>query len=174
MPNPAMTRPDPSEHAPYYGKYIQLVPEDDIVQVMAIQIDETLGYLRALPDSAGDKRSAPDKWTIKEVVGHLSDSERVFAQRALFFARAIPIPLPSFEQDDWMRAAPFRIQRLEDLTAEFELVRRSNLCFFRQLNDEAWLRRGIASGCEFTVRSLAYILVGHERHHLEILKTRYN
>ena len=173
MPSPSMARPDASEHAPYYGKYIQLVPEMDIVRVMTLQIEKTLGFLRALRNSAGDKRYAPDKWTIKEVVGHLSDSERVFAQRALFFARSIPIPLPSFEQDDWMRAAPFGTQRLEDLATEFELVRRSNLCFFRQLGEEAWLRRGSASGCEFTVRSIAYILVGHERHHLEILRTRY-
>ncbi|MBI1807658.1 MAG: DinB family protein [Ignavibacteria bacterium] len=169
----ATGRPDSSEHAPYYGKYIQLVPENDIIQAMALQIEQTLGFLRSLPNSAGDKRYAPGKWSVKEVIGHVSDAERVFAHRALFFARSTPGALPSMEQDDWMKAATFGTQRLEDVVTEFELVRRSNLCFFRQLTEEAWKRRGIASDCEFTVRSLAYILVGHERHHLEILKTRY-
>lgn len=166
-------RPDSSEHAPYYGRYIQLVPETDIVLAMAMQIENTLGYLRALPGSAGNKRYAPDKWTINQVIGHMSDTERVFASRALFFARNAPGALPSMEQDDWMNAATFGIQKLEDIITEFELVRRSNLYFFQALSEAAWSRRGVASTFEFTVRSLAFIIVGHERHHLEILKTRY-
>lgn len=166
-------RPDPSEHAPYYVTYIQRVPENDIIQAMGLQVEETLRFLRTLPSSAGTKRYAPGKWSVSEVIGHLSDSERVFAHRALWFARSAPGALPSMEQEDWMKAASFGTQRLEDVITEFEFVRRSNLSFFRQLSEEAWKRRGIASDCEFSVRSLAYIIVGHERHHLEILKTRY-
>src|ERR1041385_3301291 len=166
-------RPDSSEHAPYYGKYIQLVPEDDIVGAMALQTEQTLHFLRTLPSSIGSKRYAPDKWSVNEVIGHISYFERVFAGRALFFARNAPGAHPSMEQNDWINAAAFGNQRLEDLITEFEFVRRSSLSFFRQLTEEAWKRRGIASDNEFSVRSLAYIIVGHERHHLEILKTRY-
>lgn len=173
MPPFVTGRPDPSEHAPYYGKYIQLVPENDIVTAMTLQMEKTLAYLRALPSSAGAKRYAPGKWNVNEVVGHMTDGERVFGFRALWFARKAPGALPSMEQEDWINAATFGAQRLEDIVAEFENVRRSNLSFFRQLSEEAWSRRGIASDCEFTVRSLAFIIVGHERHHLEILKTRY-
>ena len=170
---PAYTRPDSTEYAPYYERYIHLVRENDIVQTMALQTERTLQFLHALPTSAGDKRYAPDKWSIKEVVGHMIDTERVFFQRALFFARKCPGPLPSMEQDEWAAAATFGTQRLEDLIGEFGLVRQSDLCFFRKLDDQAWMRRGIAADCDFTVRSLAYIIVGHERHHLEILRTRY-
>lgn len=167
------TRPEISEYASYYGKYIQLVPEGDILGAMQAQLDQTLRLLRSIPEDAGGKRYAPDKWSIKEVVGHMNDAERVFAQRALFFARKCTSPLPSYEQEEWTAAASFDMASLKDLTTEFELVRRSNILFFQGLDEEAWTRRGIASGCEFTVRSLAYIMLGHERHHLEILRSRY-
>ena len=173
MSDTALARPEPSEYYEYYGKYVQLVPESDVVKAMELQVDKTVSYLRSIPESAGDKRYAPGKWSIKEVVGHVIDIERVFAQRALFFARKSPGPLPGIEQDDWMRAATFGVQKLEDLVAEFELVRRSTVPLFRHLDEEAWMRRGVASERDFTVRAIAYIIVGHERHHLEILKTRY-
>jgi hypothetical protein len=173
MPHFITGRPDASEHAPYYGKYIQLVPEEDIVKMMSTQVDQTLGYLRSLPGSAGNIRYAPDKWSVTEVIGHMSDTERVFAQRALFFARNAPGALPGMEQDDWMNAATFGAQQLKDVIAEFEHIRKSNLYFFRQLSEAAWNRRGVANGNEFSVRAIAYIIVGHERHHLNILKTRY-
>ena len=173
MPNPAQIRPDSTEYFEYYEKYVKLVPENDIVHAMALQGEQTLSYLRALAANAGDKRYAPDKWSIKEVVGHVIDIERVFGQRALFFARKTPGPLPGIEQDDWMKVATFGNRRLADLADEFESVRRSNLFFFRHLDAEAWMRRGIASEREFTVCGIAYIILGHERHHLEILKTRY-
>ncbi|MBF8295273.1 MAG: DinB family protein [Bacteroidetes bacterium] len=173
MPNPAQIRPDPSEYFSYYHKYVQLVPENDIVRAMADQMKLTLAYLRSLPASAGNKRYAPDKWSINEVVGHTIDIERVFGQRALFFARKAPGPLPGIEQDDWMKVATFGSRRLDDLADEFESVRESTLFLFRHLDAEAWIRKGIASEREFTVRAIAYIILGHERHHLEILKTRY-
>ncbi len=168
-----MVRPEISEYAPYYGKYIQLVPEEDVLRAMQRQLEETTSFLRTFSEAAGGKRYAPDKWSVKEVVGHMIDAERVFAQRALFFARKCTNPLPSYEQDDWTAAAMFDRIPLADVIAEFDLVRRSNLRLFQGLDNDAWLRRGIASGYEFTVRSLAYIMVGHERHHLEILRSRY-
>jgi len=173
MPNPAQIRPDATEYYSYYERYVQLVPENDIVHAMAQQADQTKAYLRSLPASAGDKRYAADKWSIKEVIGHVIDIERVFGQRALFFARMTPGPLPGIEQDDWMKVATFASRRLEDLVEELYVVRQSNLFLFRHLDTDAWLRRGIASEREFSVRGIAYIIVGHERHHLEILKARY-
>jgi len=173
MPNPAQIRPDSTEYVEYYEKYVGLVPENDIVHAMTLQGEKTLSYLRSLPEKAGEKRYAPDKWNIKEVVGHISDIERVFGHRALFFARKTPGPLPGIEQDDWMQVATFRTRQLSDLVDEFESVRRSHLYFFRHLDADAWMRRGVASEKEFTVRGIAYIIVGHERHHLNILKTRY-
>jgi hypothetical protein len=173
MSNPLLSRPDASEYFEYYGKYIQLVPENDVVQAMASKIDRTLEYIRALPATSGDKRYSPGKWSVKEVVGHIIDIERLFGARALFFARSTPGPLPGIEQDDWMKVAGFSERSLNDLSNEFESVRRSSLHFFRNLDEKAWMRKGIASNREFTVRAIAYIIVGHERHHLEILKTRY-
>jgi hypothetical protein len=166
-------RPEESEYAAYYGKYTQLVPEADLLQAMARGTDETFAYLRSLPQASGGKRYAPDKWTVCQVIGHLSDTERVFAQRALFFARGDAGPLPGMEQDDWMKHSPCAAQPLSELVGEFERVRRSTLDLLRPLSPEAWGRRGTASGYEFSVRALAYIILGHERHHLAILKARY-
>jgi hypothetical protein len=166
-------RPAPSEYAEYYGRYIGLVPEDDLCAAMAAQTEATLAFLRALPEAAGDHRYAPGKWSIKEVVGHVMDAERVFAMRALFFARLDAAALPGFEQDDWVNAATFDAQPLDELIAEFEHVRRGNLYFLKHLSAEAWRRRGTASGYDFSVRALAYVMLGHERYHLEVLRTRY-
>ena len=168
-----MTRPDASEHAPYYGKYIALVPETDVIGAMESQLSATLGHLRALPSGSGKKRYAPGKWSVCEVVGHMIDTERVFSQRALFFARSAPGALPGMEQDDWNKASAYDAADLGELIAEFEHTRKSNMLMFTHLSPEAWSRRGVGSGVEFTVRALAYIIVGHERHHIEILRTRY-
>jgi hypothetical protein len=173
MVQPQLSRPESSEYISYYERYIKLVPENDIVQATGIQIEETMNFLRSLSNTAGDKRYAPDKWNIKEVVGHMIDCERVFIQRALFFARNNSGPLPGFEQDDFIAAANFNSQPFQDLINEYEFVRRSDLYFFRHLSREAWLREGIANDNKFTVRALAYICLGHERHHIDIIKTRY-
>jgi len=166
-------RPDPSEYAPYYETYIKLVQGEDILKFLSAQIDTTLWYLRSLSDTQGDFRYAPGKWSVKEVVGHMIDTERVFAYRALSFARLDKAPLPGFEQDDWVQGAGSAHQPIAELASELECVRRSNIYFFQHLAPEAWMRRGIASGKEFTVRSIAYIIAGHEQHHLQILQTRY-
>jgi hypothetical protein len=165
--------PEASEYPPYYGRYISLVPAEPILELLEKELDTTLALLRDLTPAQAASRYAPDKWSIKEVVGHMIDTERIFAYRALRFARNDRTPLPGFEQDDYMPHARFDERELSDLLDEFLHVRKANLGLFRPLDAAAWDRKGIASGGEISVRSLAYILVGHEIHHREILKTRY-
>ena len=167
------TRPDPSEHVPYYGKYIALVPEADAIQALESQITDGLALLRTIPESKGDHRYAPGKWTIKEVVGHLIDAERVFAYRALRFARNDRTAVPGFDENTYVPAGGFGRRTLADLTAEWELVRRANLAMFRGLDAEAWPRQGTANGNAISVRALAFIIAGHGRHHTALLRERY-
>jgi uncharacterized protein YijF (DUF1287 family) len=173
MAQGTVARPAVSEYAAYYERYIALVPPGDVVAVLKQQIEETLQVLRAMPEAKGDFRYAPDKWSVKEVVGHLIDSERIFGCRALRFARKDATPLPGFEQDDYVRNGDFVTCRLQELAAEFGLVRQATVAMLQHLGPAAWDRRGVANKAEVTVRALAYIMAGHERHHLEILRTRY-
>ena len=167
------TKPAKSEFLPYYERYIALVPEGDVVATLSSQIGETLGLLRSLPSSVATYRYAPDKWSVNEVVGHVIDSERNFAFRALRFARNDPAPIPGFEQDDYIRNACFDAYPLGDLASELEAVRQSTVFLFKHLDEAAWTRRGIANNAEVSVRALAYIIAGHERHHREVLLARY-
>ena len=173
MPHVLVGTPDPSEYAPYYGRYIGLIKNDDIIAVLAQQAEETASFLRSFSEQASNRSYAPGKWNVKEVVGHMIDTERVFGSRALFIARKDPGTLPGFEQDDWIRAASFSTEPFRELADEFACVRQSHLHFFKHLSAEAWLRRGIANKLEFSVRAIAYMMAGHERHHVEILRTRY-
>ena len=168
-----ISAPDLSEHAAYFSKYISLVRGNDVIASLTQQLDSTLSYLRSIPASKADYRYAPEKWSIKQVVGHINDTERLFAYRALSFARADAAPLPGMEQEDWMKVAAFDDVSLNELIDEFEHVRRSTIFFFKHLPKEAWMRKGVANDNPFTVRALAYSIAGHELHHLEILKTRY-
>jgi hypothetical protein len=163
--------PDSTEYAPYFGKYIRLVV-GDVVAALEDQPRETLALL-SLTDEQGDYRYAPDKWSIKEMLGHIIDTERVFSYRALCFARNDHTPLASFEQDDYVRYGDSADRRLSDLIEEFICVRRATVWLFRSLSAEAWLRRGIASGNPASVRAIAYIIAGHELHHRAILKEKY-
>lgn len=166
-------RPEASEYSPYYERYVSLVPHGDILKVLEDQSHTTLGLLRGISETKAASRYAPGKWSIKEVVGHIIDTERIFAYRALRFARGDRTPLPGFEQDDYVRHSSFDDCKLSDLAREFEYVRQGNLCLFRHLDGEAWQRGGVASNAEVSVCALAYIIAGHELHHLAILKTRY-
>ena len=166
-------RPSSSEFLPYYERYIALVPEGDVVSTLVSQMSETLALLRSLPASVATYRYAPDKWSVNEVVGHLIDSERNFAFRALRFARNDATPVPGFEQDDYVRNAAFDAYPLADLASELEAVRQSTVFLFRHIDGAAWTRRGIANNAEVSVRALAYIIAGHERHHREVLLARY-
>jgi len=167
-----MPRPDSGEYAPYYAKYIALVPEDDILTAMKSDLSDTLSFLRGVPERDACLRHPPYTWSVKEVVGHVTDSERIFGYRALRFARADSTPLPGFDENAYARVAEFDRQSLADLVAEFEAVRRSHLSLFGNLPDVAWTRRGIANGNDVSVRALAYIIVGHQRHHVAILRQR--
>ena len=168
-----MSRPDPSEYGAYYGRYINLVPEGPIVTVLRDQIAETLKLLRALPEARGNHRYAPGKWSIKEIVGHVTDGERVFSYRALRIGRGDETPLPGFEQDDYVKNGGFDSRPLGDLLDELETVRRATVQLLAPLDEAAMLRRGTASGFPVSVRALAYITAGHELHHRNILKERY-
>jgi hypothetical protein len=165
--------PDPTEYLPYYGKYIALVPEGAIVETLMKQVSETTTMLRGLSEAQGAHRYAPEKWTVKEVVGHMIDTERVFAYRALVFARNDKSELPSMDQNPYVQFGNFTNCKLRDLADEFECVRHSTVYLLRHLGDEAWTRRGVASGAEVSVRALAYIIAGHELHHAKILREKY-
>jgi hypothetical protein len=167
-----MHRPTSTEYAPYYGKYITLVPEEDIRRALESQLEEMLAFLRVIPESQGEVRHPPYTWSIKEVVGHVTDCERVLGYRALRFARGDTTPLAGFDENEYARVGQFDRVPLSDLVSEFEAVRRSHVWLFRSLPDDAWSRHGEANGTAVSVRALAYILVGHARHHLTILRQR--
>jgi len=167
-----MPRPDPSEYAPYYERYVALVPEHEILTSMRSDLAETVSFLSGVPEEESCLRHPPYTWSVKEVVGHLTDSERIFGYRALRFARDDSTPLPGFDENSYARVAEFDRQPLRDLLAEFEAVRRSHLSLFGNLTDVAWTRRGTANGNGVSVRALAYIIVGHQRHHVAILRRR--
>jgi hypothetical protein len=167
------TKPAKSEFLPYYDRYISLVPEGDVISTLAAQMNETQALLRSLPASVATYRYAPEKWSVNELVGHVIDSERIFAARALRFARNDSAPLPGFEQDDYVRNSTFDTYPLADLASELEAVRQSTIFLFRHMDEQAWTRRGVANNAEVSVRALAYIIAGHELHHREILRTRY-
>ncbi len=167
------TRPAAGDFLPYYGTYIDRVPDGDIVDTLGRQITPTLSLIRTIPEAAGDKRYAPEKWSVRELIGHVIDAERVFVYRALRFARADATPVPGFDENSYVRNGPFSNVSIADLADELDYVRRSTIRFFANLDDEAFSRRGMANDAEITVRALAFILAGHESHHANILKTRY-
>jgi hypothetical protein len=173
MSTPGKARPQESEYHPYYERYISLVPDGDIVATLNRQLDETLALIRSIPEARGGFRYAEGKWSIKELLGHVIDSERVFAYRALRFGRGDATPLAGFEQDDFVRGADFDKRTLSDLADEYAHVRRATISLFASFDESAWSRRGLANNNEVSVRGLAFIVAGHERHHVEILKTRY-
>lgn len=166
-------KPATNEYAPYYDKYVSVVPDGDIVATLEQQLAVTLALLGGLPEERGNDRYATDKWSIKEVIGHIADTERIMSYRALRIARGDTTPLPGFEQDGYIINGNFNARSLADLAAELETIRRATLFLFKNLTEEAWLRRGTASDNEITVRALAHIIAGHELHHVEILRTRY-
>jgi hypothetical protein len=168
-----ISRPAESEHQPFYKRYIDLVPEGDVLDIMARQNLVSLALLRGLSEGQGAYRYAPGKWSIKELVAHVSDAERLFSDRALRFARADATPLPGFEEDDYVRNGGFDNFTLADLTDGFENVRRSTLSLFKLMSSEAMTRKGRANNAEITVRALAYVIAGHEMHHMNVLRSRY-
>ena len=168
-----MTKPDSTEYAPYFEKYISLAREEEIVATLDKQIEGTLSLIRGLSAAQGDLRYAPGKWSVKEVIGHLIDTERIFAYRAMRFARNDATPLPGFDENLFVANAGFNSRSLADLADEFEHTRKSDVYLFKNLDDDASLRRGVSNNNELSVRAIAYIIAGHELHHAEILRSRY-
>ena len=168
-----MNRPNESEYAPYYQSYVDQVSENDIMHVLRGELDELDVLLARVPAEKEKYAYADGKWTIREIIGHLIDGERVFGYRALCIARGEKQNLPGFDQNDYMLTAPYNHIELEDLLSELRLVRLSNIAMFRSLDEEAWNRVGTANGNEITLRALAFIMGGHVRHHMNVLKERY-
>ncbi|MGQ0602189.1 MAG: DinB family protein [Anaerolineales bacterium] len=163
-------RPQPDEHLAYYDRYIRLVPEGDVIVTLQRQLAEALALFRALTEAQADARPTPGEWNAKESLGHLTDSERVFAYRALRFARGDAKPLAGFEPLDYIRAAAFDQQPWAALVGEFETVRQATVTLFQSFDETAWARRGLASDNPVSVRALAYIIAGHELEHLAAIR----
>lgn len=166
-------KPETNEYATFYETYVSLVPDVDVVAALEAQRLQMAQLLAGRSERDGNFRYAPEKWSVKEVIGHLADSERVFAYRALRIARADNTPLSGFEQDDYVREAGSGSRELRDLAEEFAVVRAATVSLYRSLSEEAWKRRGSANKNEVTVRALAFITAGHELHHRSILEQRY-
>lgn len=167
-----MPRPESTDYAAFYGKYVDLVTEADVLSAMAAQLEHLLAFLRAVPEAEASVLHAPYTWTLKEVIGHVTDGERVFGYRALRFARGDATPLASFDENAFALASDYNRLPWVDVISEWEAARRSNLWLFRNLPEAAWTRAGIASENRVTVNALAYIIVGHARHHAVILRKR--
>lgn len=168
-----MQRPEKTEYAAYYETYVSLVNETDITAVLQNQLNEIQILLGAISEEKAARAYAEGKWTIKELIGHLNDGEKIFAYRALRIARADKTPIEGYEQDGYIENADFNRWRLADLAEEFALLRRASILFFKNLPEQAWTRTGTANDSEISIRALAYIMIGHVRHHANILRSRY-
>lgn len=171
--SPEERRPESIEAAPYYFRYIDRISSEDVLAVLEKQLPETLAFLSGISEEKSLEAYEPGKWTIRQVVSHVSDCERLFLSRAFWFARGFDSALPSFDQNvsaDAARANEFSWASHID---EFDSVRCGTVAFFRNLPRQSWDNRGVASGNPFTVRALAYIIAGHLDHHAAILRDRY-
>lgn len=166
-------RPEASEFFEYYRGYVAQVPEGDIVSILRAQSRESMALLERVTGAQAEYRYAPGKWSLKEVVAHLVDMEWVFFARALHFARKVDAALPGVEQEDAMAASNAAARPLSALLAEWRHLREAGALFLEGLEDDAWGRSGVASGHAVTVRALAYIIAGHERHHIGVMRERY-
>lgn len=168
-----MGQPLETEYAPDFRGYVGQVTEEEILPVLRSQTDALDVLLGRVAPDRETYAYAEGKWSIRQIVGHLIDGERVFGHRAFCIARGETQNQPGFDQDDYMLTAPYNRIDLEDLLSEFRLVRLSNLAMFRTLDDDAWMRIGTANDNQVTVRALAFIMAGHVRHHMGVLRERY-
>jgi hypothetical protein len=173
MATVTIARPASTEYAQFYGGYVSQVPDGDLLEHLERQGRETVALLRGISEQQSQHRYAPGKWTIREVVGHMSDTERVFTYRALSFARGEGASLPSFDENAWAETSNAGTRSLTDLIDELAAVRAATVALFRGFTDEEFARAGVASNNPITVRAIAYIVAGHERHHIKILRERY-
>ncbi|MGE5235236.1 MAG: DinB family protein [Acidobacteriota bacterium] len=166
-------RPESTEYAPHYEAYVSKVPAGDVLAFLAGQASVVSATFAGMPGARAAHRYADDKWSVREVLGHIIDAERVFAYRALAFARGEGAALPAFDENAYARSSGHDTVPLEELVEEFEALRRANLLLFRHLPAESWRKTGVASGKPVSVRALAFIIAGHAQHHLLILRDRY-
>jgi hypothetical protein len=168
-----IARPDQTEYAPFFAGYISQVPDGDVLSLLSTQVEETAALLAGATEAQAVHRYAPGKWSVKEVIGHVADSERVFAYRALRFARNDRTPLPGFDENLFAAEANHHARPLSEILDELRLVRRATVALYRSFTAEMIARRGVSNEKELTVRAILYITAGHERHHVGILKERY-
>jgi len=166
-------KPKPEDYDAIYGGYISLIGDDDIIEVLKEQRKTSEKFLKTFTEKQGNYSYADGKWTVKEVLGHVIDTEKIMAYRALSFARGEKQSLPGFEQDDYVAESNFNKRSLADLINEFITIRESNIILFKSFNEEILIRRGTANESEVTVLALIYIIAGHEKHHMKFLKERY-
>jgi uncharacterized damage-inducible protein DinB len=168
-----MKRPEAGEYAEYHGSYIAKVPGTDLLRVLETERLQMLQLFAGRTERDGNFRYAPGKWTVKETLGHITDTERIFTYRALRIGRGDTTPLASFEQDDFVKNGGFAARTLTDLVEEFNTVRHASVALFRSFGEDAWSKHGVASKKEVTVRALGFITAGHQIHHRMILEERY-
>ncbi|HEY6338406.1 MAG TPA: DinB family protein [Candidatus Sulfotelmatobacter sp.] len=168
-----IARPQASEYAPYYDRYISLIHDNDILTTLDQQRRQMVQLLSGVSEADGDFRYAPEKWSAKEVLGHVCDTERIFAYRALRISRGDSTPIEGFEQDDYVKNGPFARRPFADAIEDYIAVRRATISLLRSLEEPAWSRRGTANKNEVTVRAIAYLIAGHEVHHRRILEQKY-
>lgn len=168
-----MGRPQPGDYVPFHETYISKIGEGDILEILKDQQESTYAFLRSVPADKALYAYAEGKWTVKQCIGHMTDTERVMAYRAMRFARNDDTPLPGFDQDDHVANSHHNDLELNDLIEEFKLTRQANLYFFKSLNADEKQRYGLASGNRVTVNALLYIIAGHETHHIQLFKQRY-
>jgi len=168
-----MQRPTDTEYAPFYARYVGLVPETDILAVLEPQVEEIRRFLAPVSAEKEAYRYAEGKWSIRQVLGHLVDAERVFGHRAFCFSRGEQAALPSFDENRYVAAARTDEVTLRELVDELALVRQANLAVLRRLDAREWEQAGTASGRLVSVRALAWVMAGHPRHHVEVLREKY-
>lgn len=169
----SINRPTPSEYDPRYTHYMDLVPETDLLQAMTGQLDKTRRLILSIPASDLDSHSAPEEWTAREILGHILDTERLFGVRLLCFARGDDVAFERADQDLYVRSAEFGRYAIEDLLQEFVLARQSHLLLLSHLPPAAWEHTGRVGGLLISVRAIAYLMLGHERHHLDTIQAQY-
>lgn len=168
-----MQKPNANEYAPYYQRYIDLITTDDIIAFYKQQADEIVTLFTSLSEEQASFRYAEGKWTIKEVLAHIVDSERIFGYRVLAISRGDKNPLPGFSENDYVRNGKYENRSLKSLLTEYSHLSSANLELFQALDDEMLTQRGTASGKEVTTKAIMFITVGHEKHHFEVIKSRY-
>ena len=174
MTKAVIGRPATGEFPSYFEKYISQVPEEDIIGVLRAQANEISALVRGIPEERADYRYAPDKWTVREVLGHLADTERVMSYRATCLARGEQNELPGFDENEYVRTANFDRWTLSDLGTQLENLRRANVAILEHLDSADWERSGIVNQNPINVRAIAFVMAGHVRHHMKILKERYS